>query len=71
MKERYNKFNCSKIASVFCLLFNVMGKKPFKKDMLTAFNKIHLLKTFLLLLLLPSKFVLVIYCYTKKNIFFT
>ena len=46
-----------------------MGKKPFKKNMLTDFYKIHLLKTFLLLLL-PSKFFLVIYCYIKKNIFF-
>lgn len=38
----------------FCFLFKFLmlcEKKPFKKDVLTALYKIHLLKTFLLLLL--------------------
>ena len=70
MKERSNKFNCSKKVSFlfFVYFFNVKGKNR-TKDMLTAFYKIPLLKTFLLLLLLPSKFFWVIYCYIKKNIF--
>ena len=42
MKERSNKLNCSKIVLVFLYFFYVMGKKPFKKDMLTTFDKIHL-----------------------------
>ena len=45
MKDSSNKFNCSKIVSVFFVyFFDVMEKKPFKKDMLNAFYKVHLLK---------------------------
>ena len=45
-KKRKKYFQKKKKFLFFVYFFDVVGKKPFKKDILTAFYKIHLLKTF-------------------------